>query len=293
MRVLGIGIAALDVVNQVADYPAEDTEVRALDQWLNLGGNAANTLVVLSQLGHPCAWCGALAEDSESERILFELRGWGIDTEGCRRHSSGRAPTSYVCLSRATGSRTIVHHRDLPEYSADDFRGVDLRSWDWVHFEGREPSQTVEMLHRVRRERPELRCSLEIEKPRPGIETLFHLPDVLLFSRQFARYRGYSDARAFLQAMRKEIPRRLLFCAWGEQGAAALDPGGMLCTCPAFPPPRIQDTLGAGDVFNAGVIHGLLQALTLSETLELACRLAGKKCGQHGFGFLAAPSSNG
>lgn len=65
-RILAIGIATLDIVNLVADYPPEDSEVRALDQRVSRGGNATNTLVVLSQLGHRCSWGGVLAEDADS-----------------------------------------------------------------------------------------------------------------------------------------------------------------------------------------------------------------------------------
>jgi ketohexokinase len=62
-HILGIGIATLDIINSVDGYPAEDTEVRALRQQLRRGGNCTNTLAVLSQLGHRCAWGGVLAAE--------------------------------------------------------------------------------------------------------------------------------------------------------------------------------------------------------------------------------------
>jgi hypothetical protein len=49
-KILGIGIAALDIINTVDGYPNEDAEVRAINQRVCRGGNATNTLVVLSQL---------------------------------------------------------------------------------------------------------------------------------------------------------------------------------------------------------------------------------------------------
>ncbi|MEA3643199.1 MAG: ketohexokinase, partial [Lamprobacter sp.] len=60
---LGVGIATLDIINQVERYPAEDAEVRASAQRLLRGGNCANTLAVLSELGHHCRWAGTLADD--------------------------------------------------------------------------------------------------------------------------------------------------------------------------------------------------------------------------------------
>ncbi|VAX01070.1 hypothetical protein MNBD_GAMMA19-1040, partial [hydrothermal vent metagenome] len=54
-RVLVVGIATLDIINTVDDYPEEDTEVRASTQVMRRGGNACNTAVVLQQLGHQCS----------------------------------------------------------------------------------------------------------------------------------------------------------------------------------------------------------------------------------------------
>jgi ketohexokinase len=287
MRVLGIGIATVDIVNLVESYPPEDAEVRALGQRLGRGGNATNTLVVLSQLGHRCAWGGVIADEPDSQHILVDLHAHGIDTGACVRHPGGKAPTSYICLSRETGSRTIVHYRNLPEFSSADFRRVDLSNFDWVHFEAREPLETRRMVEQLRRQRPGTPCSVEVEKPRDGVEALFAGPDLLLFSRTFAQAQGYSEPAAFLGEMRRLTPAPWLVCAWGERGAAAMDSQSRLWESPAYPPTRLVDTLGAGDVFNAGVIHGLLHRRPLAQVLAGACRLAGHKCGCSGLNGLS------
>ena len=61
MQVLGVGVATLDVIDSLEIFPREDSEQRALDRYQRRGGNAANTLAVLSQLGHDCSWAGTLA----------------------------------------------------------------------------------------------------------------------------------------------------------------------------------------------------------------------------------------
>ena len=43
-----------------------------------------------------------------------------------------------------------------------------------------------------------------------------------------------------------------------------------------------QDTLAAGDTFNAGVLHALKGGRSLEEALELGCRVAGQKVGKVG-----------
>jgi len=286
MRILGVGIATLDVVNVVAEYPAEDAEVRAIEQRLVRGGNATNTLVALSQLGHRSSWAGMLADEPNARHITGDLARHDVDTRPCRIIRGGKVPTSYVTLSRATGSRTIVHFRDLPEFGIADFRALDLSRYDWIHFEGRTPELTRRMLDELRRRHPDTPCSVEVEKPRKGTDVLFHDVDVLLFSRQFARSRGFADGAEFLRAMQCAAQARRLFCAWGEHGAYGADREGSVRHCPAVAPPLVVDTLGAGDVFNAGVIHALLLGAATERALHTGCLLAGRKCGRQGLNEL-------
>jgi ketohexokinase len=279
---LGVGIATLDIVNEVAAYPGEDEEIRALSQELRPGGNVANSLALLGQLGHQCSWCGTYAGDVQGREVLTRLKGRGIDTSQAVCHAQAVTPTSYVTSSLATGSRTIVHFRDLPELGAKDFSAVPLDGLDWIHFEGRNPEETTRMLRDCAGRRPNLPLSLEIEKPRPGIERLLDGPSVLFFSRIFALSRGYEDPEAFLRNQRERTSAELLFLAWGDGGAYAQARGAVPCFAPAHSPGRVVDTLGAGDVFNAGVIDGLLAGLDLPAVLTRATRLAGHKCGMRG-----------
>lgn len=286
-RILAVGIATLDIVNLVETYPAEDAEVRALSQEIRRGGNATNTLVVLNQLGHRCAWAGTLADEPDAQFIRADLAQNSIDTSAVRILPHGKVPTSYITLSQDNGSRTIVHYRDLTEYSYEHFCAIDLGQYDWVHFEGRNVEATRRMLERLKQHRPELPCSVEIEKARPDIEQLFAHADVLLFSKDYVRARGHQRAEGLFARVRPQAPQAMLICAWGESGAYARDRNDRALHTPAFPPLRLVDTLGAGDVFNAGVIHGLVRGKALELTLIEAARLAGRKCGQRGLTRLA------
>lgn len=293
-RILGVGVAAWDIVNEVGVYPAEDAEVRASDQRVSRGGNAANTLSILSQLGHACAWTGTLGDDAPGGLVLQDLERQHIDTRGCVRHPRGSTPVSYVVLSLATGSRTIVHHRDLPELSAPDFAEIPLAGYDWVHFEGRDPRETAIMIRDCRERLPGVGISLEIEKPRPEMELLLRGSDVLIFSRSYAGSCGYAEPERFLFDQWARTDARLLVLPWGEDGAYAQSRGGALCFEPARTPPRVRDTLGAGDAFNAGLIDGLLAGLDPPVLLARANALAGHKCGMPGMnGIVASARASG
>jgi ketohexokinase len=290
-RILGVGVATLDIINEVVSYPEEDSEVRALGQTRRRGGNVTNTLVVLSQLGHACVWLGTLGGDPHSAEVIADLDLHRIAHSHCPRIKDGRTPTSYVLLSRANASRTIVHYRDLPELTAAQFHAVDTRGYQWVHFEGRNPAETAAMLSDLAGRRPDCPVSLEVEKPRPGIEALLRGPEVLFFSRAFAAALGYTDPRRFLADQWARTTARLLVLPWGADGAYGQVRGG----APFFAPPHraaeVQETLGAGDVLNAAVIDGLLAGLDPPAALARACRLAGHKCGRQGLAGLVQSAS--
>ena len=281
--ILGVGIATLDIVNEVARTPGEDEEVRALAQRRVRGGNVTNTLVVLARLGHRCAWAGTWAEEPDARVILDDLARHGIDVNPSLAVSGGKVPTSYVTLSRENGARTIVHYRDLPEYPAEAFLALPHRAFRWIHFEGRAVEELGGMLRHLHDYHPALPRSLEVEKPRPGIEALFPLVPLIVFSPVYARHWGFEAPEPFLRAVRETAPEAVLVCTWGEAGAWALLPEGTLLHAPAHPPARVVDTLGAGDTFNAGLIHARLQGLDWPQALDLANRLAGYKCGLTGF----------
>ncbi len=175
-----------------------------------------------------------------------------------------------------------MHYRDLPEYTDDDFQHIDLTPFDWVHFEARDGLETSRMVRRVRDTSPALPCSVEVEKPRPGIEAVFAGATLLIFSRAYAGHHGFDTPHPFLLRMREQALQADLIVTWGNEGAYGLDRRGAIHHSPAYPPIEVKDTLGAGDTFNAGLVDADLQGLGLAEALPGACRLAGRKCGQIG-----------
>ena len=271
-----VGTATLDIINRVPQYPAEDSEVRALAQSQRMGGNAANSAVVLAQLGAQAFWVGNLAESTPIADRSFDRHG--VDASLAVRIPDSVMPTSYVLLSEANGSRSIVHFRDLPEYSAENFLALDLRSLDWVHFEGRAIDQLVPMLWRARG-MCGLPVSLEVEKPRDGIEGLFEQADLLLFSRAYAEAKGFTDAPALLGSLPQGV---LATCTWGAQGAWAVDHESRLLHEAAPSLEAVVDTLGAGDVFNAAMVHALSSGRTVVQALQAAVALASSQCTRQG-----------
>ena len=282
-KIFCCGIVTLDIVNHVPHYPAEDEELRATRQQRRSGGNAANTAIVLGQLGHEVSLAATVASDETGDWLLERLRRAGIDSSACRRHH-GNTPTSYIALSTATGSRTIIHHRDLAELTATELLASLPDELDWLHFEGRNVPELEKMLDGLPRPR-DYRISLEAEKPRDGLERLFSHVDVVMVSRPWAEAHGYADATETLTALHANHPRQLFSCAWGAAGAWGCGADGKILHAPAVAVTRVVDSIGAGDTFNAGLIDALVGGQPFDEALTRANSLAAASLERQGIDY--------
>jgi ketohexokinase len=281
VNILGVGIATLDIVNYVSGYPLEDSEVRAESQRKSFGGNASNSLTVLHRLGHGCSWAGMLTDDSASTFVRRGMAEEGIDLQYCTEVQEAGLPTSYITLNIENGSRSIVHFRNLPEYSSAAFKRIKIEDFDWIHFEGRNIPELKKMMNFLI-ENNFHHFSLETEKHRQGIEELFHMPALLLFSREYVR-NSHKGVKDFFNDLRQKDISAPLYCAWGKSGGWAMDRDCKLFQEPAWNPEKVVDTIGAGDAFNSGVIDATINKLSVDRVLAFACKIAGYKCGLHGF----------
>ncbi|WP_019023710.1 MULTISPECIES: PfkB family carbohydrate kinase [unclassified Thioalkalivibrio] len=284
-RILTTGIATLDHNLDVECYPCEDAEIRALASSSQPGGNATNTACILAQFGHRAALAAVFAEDGSGDWLRERLVARGVDTAACARYP-GATPTSHILRSRDSGSRTIVHHRDLPELSAADLRRIAWEEYDWLHFEGRQPETLRTVLPRVREAVTDQPISLELEKRRPGLEACLEWADVLMLSRDWAQGIAARPDEAAAELARR-YPGRIVTVTAGAEGAW-LAQDELQVYCAPTPGLRVVDSVGAGDTFNAGLINALVSGEPPEQALVAAVRLAECKLQQAGFDGLAA-----
>lgn len=286
-RILVTGNATVDHIVDLAAYPEEDSEGRALGSETRPGGNAANTAAVLAQAGHQVDLAAVVADGSAGDGLLESLAARGIGVGRCVRRP-GNTPTSWILRSRATGSRTIVHDRELPELHADAFRQEGLAGYDWFHFEGRNPEQLPALLRTARRAAVDQPVSLECEKPREGLGSSLRLADVLMFSSGWAQAHGLTEPEAFIAGAAQTRPGAVQTLTWGDRGAWVTQ-HGQASHCAPRAGLQVCDSLGAGDTFNAGLIHALISGEPPAQALERAVRLAERKLQRAGLDRLFEP----
>jgi len=287
-KILGIGNVVLDIILTVEHTPIEDEEMRAQHRNIQVGGNVANSLYVLHQLGHETAICATIGGDQEAKQILNGLKDHQIHTEHLQRFIQGRTPTSYITLEPKNGHRTIVHYRDLPEVSFEHFAKIEIENYDWLHFEARNIRTLKGMLNIAKTFLSHQPISLEVEKAREDLETLLPQANVIFFSHHYAKQKGYQNAESLLQIMKKQLPQATLICTWGQEGVWYCSPHQEIQHQAAQKITAI-DTLGAGDTFNAGVIDALLQKKSLKQAIAQGVALAARKCQQYGLDHLTTP----
>ncbi len=288
-KILGIGNVVLDIILSVPHTPNEDEELRASKRAVQVGGNVANSLYVLNQLGHEAAICATIGGDQEAKQLLSGLKQHQIETQHLQRFIQGRTPTSYITLEAQYGHRTIVHYRDLPELNFEHFAKIEIEDYDWLHFEARNIENLKGMLNIAKTFLTHQPISIEVEKARPGIESLLPQTNLIIFSHHYAKEKGFTDGHALLETMKPQLPHATLICTWGTQGVWYCAPNSEIQHQPAHIITHPVDTLGAGDTFNAGLIDALLKKHSLPEAIKQASDLAARKCQQSGLDNLLTP----
>ena len=117
----------------------------------------------------------------------------------------------------------------------------------------------------------------DVDDVYPGIDELLALVDYLIVSRDFPRrLTGEADLGSALQLMHRRYHSTLTAATLGPDGVIAWD-GDRLHYAPAYRV-SVVDTTGAGDIFHAGFIYGLLQGWPLAQQLDFACAAAALNC---------------
>lgn len=231
----------------------------ATDMGHALGGAAAITGLALARAGHRVTIASACGQGAAGDSMLAELAAAGIDISRVARPQA--APAEPLILIEPSGERTIIHH--MPGQSGMvDFDAFASDNWDGIY-----AAAPAEGLARLCA-RMAARCPV-LGQWYPG--TPPHPAHVLVTSAAAA-----GDRPQRLADIPGERPGWLVVTE-GARGARAEARDGTVLECPAMPVASVVDTTGAGDVYAAGLMHGMVANWPLAKSMALAARLAARQ----------------
>ena len=242
------------------------------------GGSAANTLAGLSALGAQCAFVGQVAEDQLGQVFAHDIRAAGIDFDTAPREGE---PSTARCLIFVTpdGQRTMNTFLGASQYlpakalDADAVCAAGILYLEGYLWDPEEP-------------RAAMRAAIESARA-AGRTVAFSLSDAFVIDRhgddfraligdglidilfaneyELAAMTGESDFEAGLAALADKVATLVVTRA--EKGAVAIC-NGERAAVEAEPVAAVVDTTGAGDLFAAGFLFGVVREEPLATCLK-------------------------
>lgn len=108
--VLSVGMAVMDFVLEVAQFPTRADKYRARSAMPVGGGCAANGAFAVARLGGQSRLAARLGDDLVGRMILADLADTGVDVTDCQQTPGARSSFSSVLVDEA-GERQIVNYR--------------------------------------------------------------------------------------------------------------------------------------------------------------------------------------
>ncbi len=274
LDVVGVGLNATDTFIPVAHYPARGSKVEFRSAKVLPGGQVATAMIACQLWGLRTRYVGKVGDDIAAELHRSEFSRLGVEAHlfiapGCPSQQA-------FILVDDSGERTVLWKRD----DRLTLRPEELQR-DWIvnaralHIDGHDTAAASAAASWARA--AGIPVIADVDDLYPGVETVLKSVDYLITSRDIpGRLTEEPDLKKSLPALQKRFGSRLTAATLGEQGVLAWD-GAQFHYAPAF---RVQpvDTTGAGDIFHAGFIYGLLQGWPLPRQLNFACAAAALNC---------------
>ncbi len=271
---VGVGLNATDTLIHLSAYPARGSKVEFHHATILPGGQAASTVVACQTWGLSTRYVGKLGDDEAAALHRREFARTGVDARLITVPHAA-SPQSIILVD-AGGERTVLNLRDdrllLQPADLDRSWIVNARA---VHVDGLETAAATLATGWARA--AGIPTIADLDELYPGVEDLIANIDYLIVSRDFPeRLTGEHNLEQALQIMKRRYGCTLTAATLGEHGVLAWD-GAQFHARAAYHVP-VADTTGAGDIFHAGFIYGLLQGWPLDRQLDFACAAAALNC---------------
>jgi len=285
--VLGIGNAIFDVLAQTDESflgrhgmtkggMALIDEARAASIYRDMGpateisgGSAANTIVGIANLGARTAYVGKVKDDQIGRLYTHDIRAAGVAFE-TRPASDGPATGCSYILVTPDGERTMnTYLGAAQELTPGDIDAAQVAASSVLYLEGYlwDPKNAKDAFVKAstiahdagRQVALTLSDSFCVDRYRGEFIDLMRRGTVdLVFANEAELHSLYqtSDFDTALRQLRADV--KLGAVTRGEKGCVVASTEGVVAV-PAFPIDKMVDTTGAGDLFAAGFLFGLVR----------------------------------
>ncbi len=299
-KVLGLGNALVDIMVRIDDdallrsldlpkscmtlvsagqVDAILARIAGLEMQETCGGSAANTISGLARLGVPTGYIGKIGNDPYGDFFAAEMRRHGT----AARMFHGASPTG-----RALGLITPDSERTFATFlgAAVELESSDLskelfRGWDYFHIEGYmvQNHPLAEAALRLAKEAG-LEVSLDLASHNVVRENLAFLQEMvgryvdIVFANEDESM-AFSGRSSPADALVTISPKcRIAVVKLGKNGSLVKresEEHRVECI-----PAKAVDTTGAGDLYAAGFLYGLIQGYPLAICGRIGSLLSGK-----------------
>ncbi len=306
--VLGIGNAIFDVLVQTDESflrrhgmtkggMALIDEARALSIYQDMGpaiemsgGSAANTIVGVANLGARAAYIGKVRDDQIGRLYTHDIRAAGVAFETKPAVDGPATGCSYILVT-PDGERTMnTYLGAAQELMPSDIDAAQVAASAILYLEGYlwDPKSAKEAFMKAstiahdagRQVALTLSDSFCVDRYRGEFLDLMRSGTVdLVFANEAELHSLYQTADFDTALTQLRSDAKLAVVTRSEKGCVVAAKDGVTAV-PAFPIDKIVDTTGAGDLFAAGFLFGLVRGAGLEAAGRLGA-LAAAEVIQH------------
>ena len=299
MKILGIGNAIVDVLCKVdGDFLVKNSltkstmklidedEFKTLLSLINIeetvsGGSVANSIVGLSQLGNDVGFIGKISEDSlgqkyedglkkEKVNYLYNKKKEPIPTGSCLILIT---PDSERTMCTYLGTAGKINDQDIDESIIKNSEITFLEGYLWDEGEPKKAfDKAITCSNKVAMSLSDLFC---VERHKKHfLELAKNKLDIIFANEQ--EITSLIDANSFeeIVTFSKQIKKNVVITR-GDKGAISILNNEFI-ECEAQQNLNIKDLTGAGDLFAAGYLHGIINNLPIKECLIKGTELSSK-----------------
>ena len=299
MKILGIGNAIVDVICKVDDQYlidnrltkstmklVDEKEFQKLLSSLKIeqtisGGSIANSIVGLSQLGNDVGFIGKVNDDDLGQKYEEGLTKEKVQYFYNKKKEISPTGTCLILIT-PDAERTMVtflgiagkiNEQDINEKAIQESEMIFLEGYLWD--EGDPKSAFDKAMSLSNTKAMSLSDQFCVERHKNDFLELVKNKLDIIFANEH-EITSLIDAKSFEDVVEfgKQLGK-ILIITRGEKGSVAVK-NQEIIECQSKSNLKIVDLTGAGDLFAAGFLHGLLNNFSTKECLEKGTEMASK-----------------